>query len=70
MWVFEGGSIVYDGQSIDADTKARAVEVDVLPESEVREGYYAQIRANLETQELYYDYIPIPQEQSSVAHTS
>jgi hypothetical protein len=62
MWVFEGGSIVYDGNSIDAETKARGVEVEALPEPEIREGYYAQIRANLETQTLYYDYLPIPGE--------
>ena len=59
MWVFEGGSIVYAGDSIDDETKARAVEVVTLPEPEVREGYYSQIRANLETQELYYDYLLI-----------
>jgi hypothetical protein len=59
MWVFEGGSIVYDGSSISADEKATAVEVNELPEPEVREGYYAQIRANIETQELYYDYIKL-----------
>jgi hypothetical protein len=59
MWVFEGGSIVYDGNSIDDETKARAVEVAELPEPEIREGYYSQIRANLETQTLYYDYLPI-----------
>lgn len=60
MWVFEGGSIVYDGRTISEEARAGAIEVDVLPEPEVREGYYSQIRANLETQELYYDYIPIP----------
>jgi hypothetical protein len=59
MWVFEGGSVVYDGNSIDNETKARGVEVESLPEPEIREGYYPQIRAVLETQELYYDYLPI-----------
>jgi hypothetical protein len=62
MWVFEGGSIVYDEHTISSAEKALAVEVESLPEPEVREGYYAQIRANLETQELYYDYLEIPEE--------
>jgi hypothetical protein len=62
MWVFEGGSVVYDGNSITDEIKARGVEVDVLPEPEVREGYYSQIRADLDTQTLYYDYLPIPVE--------
>lgn len=60
MYIFEGGSIVYQEDSIDDETKARGVRVDSLPEPEVREGYYAQIRANLETQTLYYDYLEIP----------
>lgn len=62
LYVFEGGSIVFDENTIDDETKARAVVVESLPEPEIREGYYAQIRANLETQTLYYDYLLIPTE--------
>lgn len=62
IYVFAGGSIVYDGNTIDAETKAKAVTVESLPAPENRPGYYAQIRANLETQTLYYDYLLIPTE--------
>jgi hypothetical protein len=62
MWVFEGGSIVFNGDTIDDTTKSRAIVVESLPEPENREGYQPQIRANLETNTLYYDYIPIIEE--------
>jgi hypothetical protein len=59
VYVFECGSIVYDEHTLSEEELLLAVKVRELPEPEVREGYYAQIRANIETQELYYDYIPI-----------
>jgi hypothetical protein len=63
MYVFHGGSIVYQENSIDDETKARGLQVDVLPEPETPEGYYAQINLSLDTHELYYDYYPIPEEE-------
>ena len=63
IYVFEGGSIVYDGSTITEEQKNNAVAVEVLPVAEEREGFCSQIRANLETQELYFDYIEQVEEE-------
>ena len=57
IYVFEGGSIVYDGTTITEEQKAQAVAVEELPTPEIPQGHYAQIRANLQTQEVYYEYL-------------
>lgn len=62
IYVFEGGSIVYDGSTLTEEQKSRAVAVDKLPEPEEIEGKIPVIRANLKTQEVYYEYIDKPQD--------
>lgn len=57
IYVFEGGSIVYDGTTLTEAQKSKAVVVEVLPKPNTPSGHYAQIRANLQTQEVYYEYI-------------
>jgi hypothetical protein len=49
IYVFEGGSIVYDGDTITEEQKAQAVAVESLPEPQTPEGKYAQIRADKAT---------------------
>ena len=56
IYVFEQGNIVYDCSVITEEQKSRAVAVESLPEPQTPQGHYAQIRANLETQEVYYEY--------------
>lgn len=56
IYVFEQGSIVYDGSTITEEQKAKAVQVEALPEPNTPKGHYAQIRANLQTQEVFYEY--------------
>lgn len=57
IYVFEKGNIVYDGSTITEERKAKAVAVESLPVPNTPSGHYAQIRANLDTQEVYYEYI-------------
>ena len=63
IYVFQGGSVVYDGSTITEGQKSKAVAVESLPTPEIPQGYYARIRANLETQEVYYEYLPNAREQ-------
>lgn len=65
IYVGEQGNIVYDGSTITEEQKSRMVAIEVLPEPETIEGKVASIRANLETQEVYYvyeDYVPTTEE--------
>ena len=49
IYVFEGGSIVYDESVLTEADKARAVAVEVLPEQEVIPGKIAVIKADKTT---------------------
>jgi hypothetical protein len=62
IYVFEGGSVVYDGDTITEEQKAQAVGVEALPVPEKMEGKYAQIRADKATETVYYEYIDIPKD--------
>ena len=62
IYVFEGGSVVYDGDTITEEQKAEAAAVEALPEPEQIEGKYAQIRADKATETVYYEYKDIPQD--------
>ena len=62
IYVFEGGSIVYDGNTISEEQKAQAVAVESLPEPQTPEGKYAQIRADKATETVYYEYIDLPKD--------
>jgi hypothetical protein len=57
IYVFSGGSVVYDGSTITNEQKKNAVAVENLPVAENRDGFYSQIRANIEKQELYFEYL-------------
>jgi hypothetical protein len=60
IYVFEGGSVVYDGSTISEEQKARAVVVEALPEPQTPEGKYPVLRANKATETVYYEYKDIP----------
>lgn len=62
IYVFEGGSVVYDGGAITEEQKAQAVAVESLPEPQTPEGKYAQIRADKAAGTVYYEYIDIPKD--------
>jgi len=57
IYVFEGGSVVFDGTTLTEEQKAKAVAVEILPVPQTPAGHYAQIKANLETQEVFYEYV-------------
>lgn len=60
IYVFEGGSIVYDGNTITAEQKAKAVAVESLPTPEVIEGKIAILKANKAEERVYYEYVDMP----------
>lgn len=62
MYVFEGGSIVYNGSTLTEDEKLQAVEVVSLPVPEVIEGKVPELRADLENQTVFYEYVDEPKE--------
>lgn len=62
IYVFEGGSVVYDGSTISEEQKLKAVEVEALPAAEEVDGKLAILRANKERNEVYYEYIDKPKE--------
>ena len=62
IYVFKGGSVVYDGSTLTEEQKAEAVAVESLPEPQTPEGKYAQIRADKATETVYYEYIDIPKD--------
>ena len=62
IYVFEGGSVVYDGDTITEEQKAQAVAVASLPKPDTPEGKYAQIRADKATETVYYEYIDLPKD--------
>lgn len=60
IYVFEGGSIVYDGDTLNEEQKARAVAVENLPLQEKIEGKVAILKANKKEGSVYYDYVDKP----------
>lgn len=62
IYVFEGGSIVYDGNTITEEQKTRAVAVETLPTPKTLEGKYAVIRSNVATGEVWYEYVDKPKD--------
>ena len=64
IYVFEGGNVVYDGDTITEEQKSQAVGVEALPVPEKmgrRQGKYAQIRADKSAETVYYEYIDMPE---------
>ena len=62
IYVFEGGSVIYDGDTITEEQKSQAVAVESLPEPQTPEGKYAQIRADKTAGTVYYEYIDLPKD--------
>jgi len=62
IYIFKNGSIVYDEATITDEQKENAIAVNELPIAEERDGMYAQIRADIEKGELYFDYFEIIEE--------
>lgn len=62
IYVFEGGSVVYDASTISEASKARAVAVESLPDPEERDGKIPILKANKKDERVYYEYIDKPNE--------
>lgn len=60
IYVFEGGSIVYDESVLSEADKARAVAVEALPEQETPVGKTARIRADKATEAVWWEYVDSP----------
>jgi len=57
IYVFEGGSIVFDGNTISEEQKAQAIAVESLPVPEVIAGKKAILKADKATNTVGYDYV-------------
>ena len=63
IYVFEGGSIVYDGSTISDEQKAKAVAVEQLPEKpEIPAGKMAVIRANKAEERVWWELVDMPKD--------
>ncbi|HZJ98483.1 MAG TPA: hypothetical protein VFC79_00665 [Tissierellaceae bacterium] len=62
IYVFEGGSVVYDASTISETAKTRAVAVESLPDPEERDGKIPILKANKNEERVYYEYIDKPNE--------
>ena len=61
IYVFEGGSIVYDESVLTKEDKARAVAVEALPVQETPVGKTPLIKADKKTNKVWWEYIDSPQ---------
>lgn len=67
IYVFEGGSIVYDGSTISDEQKAKAVAVEQLPEKpEIPAGKMAIIRANKAEERVWWELVDKPKDPLEV----
>lgn len=62
IYVFEGGSVVYDGNTISEEQRNQAVVVKSLPIPETPEGKIAILKANKAEERVYYEYIDKPKD--------
>lgn len=62
IYVFPQGNVVYDASLLTAEQKSQAVAVEQLPEPQTPEGKYAQIKADMATETVYYEYLDLPQD--------
>lgn len=62
IYVFEGGSIVYDSSTISNEQRNQAVAVESLPEPEEIDDKIAVLKANKATNEVYYEYVDKPKD--------
>lgn len=60
IYVFEGGSVVYDEATISEDQKNKAVAIVSLPEKEARNGKVAILKADKSEERVWYDYEDVP----------
>lgn len=58
VYIFKHGNIVYDGSTLTEKEKSKAVLViDELPEKKEVEGKIAVLKYDVETQQVWYEYV-------------
>lgn len=62
IYVGEHGNVVYDETTISESQKASMVAVETLPNPNTPNGKAAVLRADLNTQTVYYDYVDEPKD--------
>lgn len=60
IYIYEGGSIIYDGSTLTEEQKNKAIIVAEQPEKEDIEGKHAVLRYDKKTGEVWYEYEDIP----------
>ena len=61
IYVFEGGSIVYDESVLSEEEKAKAVAVEELPVLDAPIGKTGIIKADKATNTVWWEYVDTPQ---------
>lgn len=62
IYVFEGGSIVYDGTTIDEEQKSQAIAIESLPKPETPKGKYPVIKVDKSLNKVWWEYIDLPED--------
>ncbi len=57
IYVYEGGTIIYDESVMTDEMKAVAVAIEEIPQAEFRSGYTPVLKADLTSSTVYYEYV-------------
>lgn len=57
LYIFKGGSIVYDGSTLSEEKKREAVIIAEKPIEEDIEGKTSILKWDIESQEVWYEYV-------------
>lgn len=64
IYLFENGdnnaSVVYDETTLTSGQKANGIAIEILPIAETPEGKQAVLKCRKATEEVWYEYIDIP----------
>lgn len=66
IYVFEGGSIVFDGSTISEEQKSQAVAIESLPIAKKVDGKIAIIKADKSTESVWYEYEDVPKTEEEL----
>ena len=67
IYVYEGGSIVFDGTTLTEEEKAQAVAVESLPILEPKKDFHVVIKSDLKLNKVWAEYEPNPHTEEQIA---
>ena len=60
IYIYEGGSVIFDGSTLTEEEKNNAIVVANKPSEEFVEGKYSILKWDVEKQTAWYEYEDIP----------